>query len=812
MANQRLEQFAKRLTTAFTVTKDGSHVQQLADFFGTSDNVYRDVLDLVKLLSANNTKFSGIKTSLAYTIVEQLGKYVGQSPDSQQMTARLLNPTVRNEAMDFALRRANKTWMDIVVDVYHLKTIPESEILANVGTLLAEKKYLDAALLVTTFDLRDHFDIKQILVPLLFQDKLSVMEDYIRDQQRTHGYEFIKFLDKCYVDRNYALEIADQIKGTRYEKLEQRAIQKLVTRLLKHYQIDDSACPNIVGQQHSRQLRYLLHRRFIENGFSDGSWNEIITKTVADNPRLQEELVIEIVNYSIDESYKWAQEFNIPIDKRPTCIQNMTESQLTPKMSNANQWDDWGETPVNNNNNYYQLKLSIITDVVWVNSDQKFDIFINRIAENYSVIGIDGEWPPLLNPNSSTTEKLSLLQIAAQDCCHIIDVMKLRDSQCWTQFTERILNSKSIIKLGYGIQHDLTQIRQSLPTNAVYSPVNVLDLSKFFEFVLSEFPNIIDDSVIADCRQKKDLKGLSKTVFILLGKPLDKSEQFSDWSRRPLREEQIEYAALDAFCLIEIFDRFRQLFSENSLNFDEFVGNFLSGKLQKRHNKRKTSDDSADKQLDFDCPSVNVKDFKCVCDTMLQGLGRYLRICGADILIAETNDDHHKSARLALDQGRLLLTCGAPYDYFRSRLPAGKCYRVPNGINAFEQLEIVLNKFNVRVTEPDLFTRCPKCNCNDFQVLTSSQMSRLYENRDSAKTKSGVDVKFEGFHSNIFSKVNEFLMCPTCGQVFWDGCHQTRWKDKIQDLLFKVVADDGEDQQQQQQLCDNSEPEVICLD
>ena len=51
----------------------------------------------------------------------------------------------------------------------------------------------------------------------------------------------------------------------------------------------------------------------------------------------------------------------------------------------------------------------------------------------------------------------------------------------------------------------------------------------------------------------KNQPGLSGVVKIFLKYPLDKREQCSNWERRPLNISQIEYAAMDAYVLVKIF-------------------------------------------------------------------------------------------------------------------------------------------------------------------------------------------------------------------------------------------------------------------
>ena len=83
------------------------------------------------------------------------------------------------------------------------------------------------------------------------------------------------------------------------------------------------------------------------------------------------------------------------------------------------------------------------------------------------------------------------------------------------------------------------------------APNDIAGLKRDFKFVVR---NIFDTSIAAKMLGYKQL-GLAPILFEHFGISLNKKWQRYDWGRRPLRDEQIEYARLDTHFLIPLRHR-----------------------------------------------------------------------------------------------------------------------------------------------------------------------------------------------------------------------------------------------------------------
>eukprot|EP00535_Pseudo-nitzschia_heimii_P007369 CAMPEP_0197180700 /NCGR_PEP_ID=MMETSP1423-20130617/5219_1 /TAXON_ID=476441 /ORGANISM="Pseudo-nitzschia heimii, Strain UNC1101" /LENGTH=1221 /DNA_ID=CAMNT_0042630813 /DNA_START=314 /DNA_END=3979 /DNA_ORIENTATION=+ len=158
--------------------------------------------------------------------------------------------------------------------------------------------------------------------------------------------------------------------------------------------------------------------------------------------------------------------------------------------------------------------------------------------------GVDCEWKP--GPDCGENSPVSTLQLGTQQNAFLIDLQTICHDQKNIEGFEliegeldrillKLFRNSNIILAGYGILQDLGKLAASFP-----------QMKSFAEFVSVVDLHSISSVVYSSKFDRKAMSSLQKMTATLLKKRLDKVQQVSDWSRRPLSEEQISYAMLDA--------------------------------------------------------------------------------------------------------------------------------------------------------------------------------------------------------------------------------------------------------------------------
>ncbi|XP_056165521.1 uncharacterized protein LOC115667152 isoform X3 [Syzygium oleosum] len=167
---------------------------------------------------------------------------------------------------------------------------------------------------------------------------------------------------------------------------------------------------------------------------------------------------------------------------------------------------------------YLCLKELGIEDVFWVDQVDSLHTATCYIEES-KVVGMDCEWKPNY-VKGSKPNKLSIMQIASSRSVFIFDLIKLSGDvpHILDNCLSRILQSPSILKLGYNFQCDTKQLTSSYETLGCFNHFEMLlDIQDVF---------------------KESSGGLSGLAEEILGAGLNKTRRNSDWEQRPLSQNQ----------------------------------------------------------------------------------------------------------------------------------------------------------------------------------------------------------------------------------------------------------------------------------
>ncbi|XP_078040798.1 exonuclease mut-7 homolog isoform X2 [Augochlora pura] len=656
-----------------------------------------------------------------------------------------LVPDLKIAAFRLIVEQTSIELFQLFADTYEFPEHKEIFI-TFIEKMIAEKKFKTAAQYVTVLKLQKNFkDIEVLLLPLILQNKLSLVDEFIAEEPELQ-ISLVQYLDSLITtDMNLKLNkfISEyNIPDIKISTVNTKPIVKLVARFVKLHNLPQNICQNVNNKRNEGALHFLIHKRYDDYSLSQASWREMAQEAIGENKKLQLDLLRLLINVKdAREGLYWAKKFDIPKQQWPWAIvyeaEQMEANEMNKGASTSKEetrdWYNFGDTT-----NYHELCLARDC-ITLVDNSQKFEDFLDNGLIGVSVVGIDTEWKP--NFGSSQTE-LALIQIATESKVYILDitVMANNANDLWSELELTLFGNPNIIKLGFGINHDLDMIRTHLPccTN-VRSYLDIVHLwQKLVDEYKFVFPHETDGTLFR--------KSLSKLVELCFGQGLNKSDQFSNWEQRPLREGQIIYAALDAYCLLEVYKVFETQCARLDIPFKNIcleIQNISYKPLRKnakshtdkprvpsikmeeyncRDSRQKFSINSmlsaqANPSWKLKKTKISIHEWKVICDPTLSALCTKLRTCGCDCIRLPIDT----AIRKAQTGRRLLLLSSAN----KAVLPLRhvKCFVV----NGNMQLQQLLSYHGVFVTQRDIFSRCKVCNSSEFTRVYGTIMKRLFE-------------------------------------------------------------------------------------
>ncbi|XP_040505102.1 exonuclease mut-7 homolog isoform X4 [Gallus gallus] len=677
---------------------------------------------LLDMLESNGD-WKGKGHSLGYYISSELQLWMKEHPAVQQSGMKLKKLQARVFRI---LDQCPANLLDPLISIYQLHTADRNYLLGHVSHLYHRGDYKEAAILSIKLKLQPDQDVEKMCAPLLFQDKINLVEDYVAEYPELQC-RLLEILDTwCEPDFNIR-DMARQYQGlSRYkpDKLNRKMLSKLIFRLLDRFNVDPALCPNVINQRHLRTLNYLFYKRFVEKTMTQENWADHIQSTVGENRWLQGHLIQLLLRYcDLNTAARWAQRCSLPEEVLPSEVADeLQKLEIQERVEEATKEENYKEVK---KKDYYQLPIPRANIRLLQNWEEMMQCY-EKVLKPGQIVGIDMEWRPSFGMVGKP--RVSLLQLAVRDEVFLLDLPRLLEQaevkgekEKLPHFIQRLYSDATITKLGYGMSGDLSSLAATCSTlkgmdKQSQSVVDLLTIDKLLQKSSTDWKKgglkvdvLSPEQSCEDGGLRQPEKGLSLLVQHVLGKPLDKTEQMSNWEKRPLREEQILYAASDAYCLLEVYEKLckdPESFGLSSDLTESLVGKpSVKPRAKKQLNKQEQCKGS-DKETSCPPAPISPKEFSVVCDNMLQGLGRYLRCLGVDVRMLENEDDHRKAAEIARQEGRVILTSGLPYQTLRSHVGEGRCFSVNCSEKAKEQALQVLKHFNVHVTLADIFSRC----------------------------------------------------------------------------------------------------------
>ncbi|EDW36808.1 GL25861 [Drosophila persimilis] len=461
-----------------------------------------------------------------------------------------------------------------IIETYRLHQI-RNLLLPKLREMLDSGLYKEVAQWAISLQVANEFDMLELAFPLIAQEKLPLVEEYL-EQAIAQRQPLVKFLDSLLHKDKSVFELCEPILN-RYKNvkishnvLSYRPMSKMVARLAKKYGFDEGVTPNYKFTKTCGYLHYLF-REYEKSRINQASFREMVSVHASDYA-----LQVDFVKYvagaqdSRNEAVYWYKEFKLnPKDCPHDILSRISRGIDEEEAPQAP--DDNGATSSATGCDMY-LTMDLADDcLITVDTATQFDLMLGHLQREH-IIYMDSEWVQ----NVCGESQLCLLQIATVRNVYLIDCLARQSitADHWRALGADVFNNMNILKVGFSMYSDLTVLQRSLPLQLRlqlshhYLDLRTLwlELKKQRYAIRLPFGNV-----------NRAGDALSDLSLVCLGKKLNKSNQCSNWANRPLRREQILYAAIDARCLMLIYNTLLNRVPNISTAIDKSIAsnNFL---------------------------------------------------------------------------------------------------------------------------------------------------------------------------------------------------------------------------------------------
>ncbi|WKX93726.1 hypothetical protein Q1695_011187 [Nippostrongylus brasiliensis] len=746
------------------VLKEELLMSILFSIYEMDENPYESMLQLHRICpdyTSNKPK------SLAGITAVSLHKWLLKRDDDIELFDRCVSVELQKEAFHVATAK-HTGHLKLFKEIFWLDKPELSNFIKDEIELLIERHMFKEAMdVVEQFNIREDYDLYAFIIPCFLQDKLSAVVKFIEHNVQTQK-EFIAYLDSFVgmsesqvVDRLQEYKDS-QIMTMQYERFTGKTIEKMIYKLATELGLQvESVAPNLFRSRKEGELRFKVQSRFYNQDLNDDAYFGHISEALKlGDDRLKSYFINFLTcHHHYEDAVRWVVYCNIPEYRWPArlCeyIMNnrgvLDDAELKIRRLENQAFDDEDT----------ETELMPGYPIVIVKTWKQLSALMHQLNEE-SHIGIDSEWKPqYITPS----ESIALLQVATKDAVYLVDFCALEfdmnESQ-WSLFLRALLCTP-IVKIGFDLTNDLRALFAG-PSMANLRSIldelqNVVCIKMLVENLLEEDRQFFDCENLASSSSEdvldEDGEGgsllhfkLSDLSEKLLGVKLDKSEQCSNWAIRPLRASQKNYAAMDAYIVVELFLKLKASADARGIDFQAAVLKSMVTAKKKEKTKSKKGRvkiedmpwaELCEKLEDVLTGTKQATELQCIVDSMLFGLGKHMRRCGVNVLIPENRIELKLKAQ---GNNRIILTSGKAFDELKQIFPS-RVLCIPNvcSLNPVEQLKFIFSKYRVSFSGQDVYSRCMECNGVCFVKVPGPVIQALFEN---------VVICRSGFHDELF--------------------------------------------------------------